>query len=467
MNLVNLERINYTQLGSHAIVIGGSIAGLLSARVLAEKFDSVTIVERDIFPTHPNARLGVPQSVQPHTLLVKGYRLLEDFFPGIGEKLIEAGALTIDWAREFYLFDKVGWRANAQAPSNIISFTFSRPLLEQVIRQELSKITNVYYVQGYRAEGLVYDSTTNRVKGISLNSNNNSANANELLATLIVDASGRSSNAPEWLENIGLSRPPETVVNPFLGYATRIYKEPEGFQANWKIMLISASAPDHTRLGYLARIEGGKWVATLGGYGRDFPPTDDEGFLDFAHSLPSQKFYQVILQAEPISPTYAHRATVNRLRHYEKVTMPKGFIALGDAVCALCPVYGQGITVSALAAKTLKDQIQESLTGELCTNSFQQNLAESNLFHWGLATHLDSQFPETVTRSDLDSFTTLKENKKQLGMVSRVLSWYIRKFLIKTTKDASLNTLWLETINLLKKPTVFFHPLVIFKVLWN
>lgn len=451
-----------------AIVIGGSITGLLSARVLAEKFASVTIVERDIFPNCPTLRKGVPQSVQPHTFLVKGYRLLEENFPGIGKKLTEAGALKIDWAREFYLFDKVGWRANAQDPSDIISFTCSRPLLEGVIRQELSKFKNVHFVQGSRTVGLMHDSVINRIKGVLIRSNGDSSNEEqELLATLVVDASGRSSNAPEWLANVGLSRPPETVVNPFLGYATRIYEEPKDFQADWKIMLISASAPNDTRLGYLARIEGGKWVATLGGYSHDFPPIDDEGFLDFARSLPSLKFYQAITQAEPVTPIYAYRATLNRLRHYEKINMPKGFIALGDAVCALCPVYGQGITVSALAAKTLKEELQKTVDGEIDPNSFQQKLAESNLSHWGLATNLDSQFPETMVKSDLSLNTNAKKEKKKAGIISQVLNWYIKRFLIKTTKDASLNTIWLETINLIKSPAAFFHPSTVFKVLWR
>jgi hypothetical protein len=88
-------------------------------------------------------------------------------------------------------------------------------------------------------------------------------------------------------------------------------------------MLISQSPPNGTRLGYLARIEGGEWIATLGGYGHDFPPLDNEGFLDFARSLPSQNFYEAIADAEPVSSIYAHRATANRLRHYEKVMLPE------------------------------------------------------------------------------------------------------------------------------------------------
>ncbi|MGB6296294.1 MAG: hypothetical protein WBF90_08920 [Rivularia sp. (in: cyanobacteria)] len=76
-----------------AVVIGGSIAGLLTARVLAESFESVTIIESDKLPLQPDKRKGVPQSVQPHVLFTKGYRILEELFPGIGNDLSAACAL--------------------------------------------------------------------------------------------------------------------------------------------------------------------------------------------------------------------------------------------------------------------------------------------------------------------------------------------------------------------------------------
>lgn len=124
-------------------------------------------------------------------------------------------------------------------------------------------------------------------------------------------------------------------------------------------MLVSQSPPNGTRLGYIAQIENHEWIVTLGGYGRDFPPLEDKGFLEFARGLPSPKFYQAIQDAKPVSPIYAHRATANRLRHYEKARLPQGFVALGDAVCALCPVYGQGMTVSALSVLVLRDWLHQ------------------------------------------------------------------------------------------------------------
>jgi len=440
--------------GDRAVVIGGSIAGLLSARVLADSFANVTIIETDKLPDRPDARKGVPQSVQPHVLFTRGYRILEELFPGIGTELSAAGALTIDWPREFYLFNHRGWSANAESPSDIVSFTCSRPLLEWAIRQRLSNFSNVQFVEQHRVTGLLCNPSKTHITGVCLRSIG-SSNEDKLPAALVVDAGGRRSQAPHWLESLGFTPPPETVVNPFLGYATRRYREPENFQNGWKVMLISHSPPHNTRLGYLAKIEGGEWIATLGGYGHDFPPLDNTGFLEFARSLPSPEFYEAIKDAEPVSPIYAHRATANRLRHYEKVMLPQGFVALGDAVCALCPVYGQGMTVSALSAIVLRDWLRKPhrfADRSLLPSRFQKSLAKSNSPHWMLATGQDSRFSTTSGGS--------KPSRS-----SGLLQWYTKRLFSMTNQDPSFHTLLLEIVHLLKSPVALFHPKVVFQVI--
>lgn len=438
-------------LAQNAIVVGGSIAGMLAARVLSEHFSSVTIIETDKIPTAPVARKGVPQSVQPHVLFTRGYRILEELFPGIGSQLDAAGALTIDWAREFDHFLHGGWSANAQSASDIVSFTCSRPLLEFAIRQRLSAFPHVQFVEQQRVIGLLLNSS-NHVTGVTLRSIDKDIQ-DKLLATLVVDASGRRSQAPDWLKSLGFTPPPETVVNPYLGYATRRYREPNSFEADWKVMLISHSPPNGTRLGYLAKIEGGEWIATLGGYGRDFPPLDDAGFLEFASSLPSSKFYEAIKQAEPVSPIYAHRATANRLRHYEKVLLPQGFVALGDAVCALCPVYGQGMTVSALSAMVLQDELRSN---NFMSATFQKKLAKSNSLHWALATLQDLDFPTTVS---------LRAIRGRNTRLAKLMQWYSKRLFGSTTDDSDLHTLIMEVAHLLKPPLALYHPKVVLRVL--
>jgi len=438
-----------------AIVIGGSIAGMLAARVLADSFENVIIIETDKLPAHASIRKGVAQSVQPHVLFTKGYRILEELFPGIGRSLSDAGAISIDWAKEFHYFTKGKWSASNPDDSDIVSVTCSRPLIEWAIRQKLSNFSNVQFLEQHRVTGLLSNPNQTTITGVCLHSLVDNT-SNSMPASLVVDAAGRRSNAPLWLKNLGFTPPPETVINPFLGYATRRYRQPEGFTSDWKVLLISQQPPLNTRLGYLAKIENGEWIATLGGYGHDFPPTDEAGFLEYAHTLSSPKFYEAIKQAQPVSPIYAHRATANRMRHYEKIKLPLGFVALGDAVCALCPVYGQGMTVSALSAIVLKDWLKTSQTSKNNAlgnpASFQKNLAKSNQLHWMIATSQDSRFPTTAGRNEP-------------GKLGSVLGWYMQHLEIMASEQSSIQTLVMEIAHLLKSPIALYHPNIVLRVL--
>ena len=434
-------------LGNKAIVIGSSIAGLLSARVLLDYFERVIICDRDKLPETPQARRGVPQSVQPHVLFTKGYRLLTEFFPGIESKFQQNGVLSIDWAREFRHYANGHWGVEAVEASDIVSLTCSRYLLEWVIRQELQQLPGIEILAQSKVAGLLYDGEAKRITGVRLQSNV------ELSADLVVDASGRSSPASEWLSAIG-HPVPETVVNPHLGYATRRYKLPEDLNPDWKVMLISQTPPKDTRLGYLARIENDELIATLGGYSKDFPPLDDRGFLEFAQSLAQPDFYRAIANATPTSPIYAHRATANRRHDYDKIKLPAGFIALGDAVCALCPVYGQGMTVSALAAKTLQGWLSKSSKSKLDNNRFQKQIAKNNSFHWLLATSQDARFPDTVGG---------KSSKG--GVVDRLMTGYMNKLIAKSAVEPDLHLKFLEIAHLLRSPLYFYHPAVVWQVL--
>ena len=472
---------------NHAIVIGGGIAGMLAARVLTDSFSSVTILETDKLPKKPDRRKGVTQSLQPHILFAKGFRILDTLFPEIGKDLADAGALPIDWPREFHLLMNGEWGATVDSPTDITSVTCSRPLLEWVIRCRLAKFPQIKFVEESRVTGLLANPCKSQICGVSLlqnGSNHGSKQEQRLMARLVVDASGGHSQAPSWLKNLGFNPPTETVIDPFVGYATRRYKQPEGFKGDWKIILISHSPPNATRLGYLAKIENGEWIATLGGYGKDFPPVDESGFLEFARSLPSDKFYQAIADAEPVSPIYGYRDTANRLRHYEKIKMPKGLVCLGDAVCALCPVYGQGMTVSALSALVLQKWLQNQAlslqtsnlqtsnlqtsnlqtsnlqtsnlqTSNLQTSNFQKSLAQSNLKHWVAATSRDLLFPTTLS-------TMSSSNQTKLP---KVLQWYSDGLMKLAHSDPDVLSLFLEVSQLLKSPFALYHPKIMWRVL--
>ena len=124
-------------LGRHTIVIGGSMAGLLTARVLSDYFEQVTILERDHFPIEaPAPRKGVPQCTQLHILLTRGRQIMEDLFPGLETELIDAGAAVLDMGADVEWLNPFGWAA--RFPSGFKALSFSRYILDWLIHRRLS-----------------------------------------------------------------------------------------------------------------------------------------------------------------------------------------------------------------------------------------------------------------------------------------------------------------------------------------
>ncbi len=221
-------------------------------------------------------------------------------------------------------------------------------------------------------------------------------------ADLVVDAGGRSSRAPDWLAELGYGRPEETVINAFVGYATRIYRPSPDFEHDWKALAVLAKAPSLKRGGLIITDENGQWMVTLQGIGKDYCPADPDGYLDFAASLASPALYEAIRHAEPLTPVMAYQSTENRWRHYEKLDRwPDRFVALGDAVSAFNPVYGQGITAAAMAAQMLDADLSRAersgpardLTGVAAR--FQRELAKMNAGIWVMASAEDYRYPTT------------------------------------------------------------------------
>jgi hypothetical protein len=139
-----------------------------------------------------------------------------------------------------------------------------------------------------------------------------------IMADLVVDASGRRSHTPDWLAAAGYERPTESTVDAELAYATRIYRRTGGDDAGgWKAVFLQARPPHTRRMGVVFPIEGDRWMLTLAGTNGDVPPTDEEGFLEFARGLRAPTIADTIERLEPLSPIVGYRRTENRRRHYE------------------------------------------------------------------------------------------------------------------------------------------------------
>lgn len=433
--------------GSHAVVIGGSMAGLLAARVLADRFERVRIVERDRFPKGPAPRGGVPQASHQHVMLKRGADVLERLFPGIRDELVAAGAPLADMANDMAWLTPFGW--GVRFPSDLVMLTCSRDLLEWGVRKRLKALPEVRFLEGAEVTGLLPDVDGGRVAGVKIRFRGDEGGEEPLRADLVVDASGRDSRAPRWLKGLGYEPPEEVVINAHLGYASRVYRIPGGFEAGWKGAYVQVAPPKHTRGGVVLPLEGDRWLLTLAGTGGDYPPTDEKGFLGFARSLRDPILHDAVKDAEPLSPVSGYRATENRTRRYEKLArMPRNFVVLGDAACAFNPVYAQGMTVAALGAEALEQSLSDpSGPGR----RFQKRLAKINAAPWTIATAQDLRVPGVIGGSP--------------GLADRLMRRYMDRAVALSTRSERVRLTLLEAMNMTQNPSALFRPRVALEVL--
>jgi 2-polyprenyl-6-methoxyphenol hydroxylase-like FAD-dependent oxidoreductase len=438
----------------HAIVIGGSMAGLLAARVLSRHFERVTLIDRDRFPAEPVFRKGVPQSRHLHVLLGKGRTLLERFFPGLTDQMVAAGAPLLDFTQDALWQTAAGWCErfdSGEAPL----LSSSRELLEHTVRDRLLRLGRVQVVEDTDVTGLTTTPDRSAVTGVTTRSRvrDGEERTAELAADLVVDASGRTSAVPRWLEALGYEPPEETIINSFLGYASRLYRIPDGWTADWRILFLQPSPPESRRGAGLFPIEGGRWIVTVAGAGRDYPPTDEAGFLEFARSLRTPLLYDVIKDAEPLSGISGYQRTENQRRFYERLQRrPERLLVTGDAVCAFNPIYGQGMTVAAQDAMALHRCLVRAgadLTG--LAERFQKAIAKGNNDVWLMAVGEDLRYPTT-------------EGAKP-DRLTRITNSYMDRVLSVAIRNPSVARELARVINLDASPYSLFKPTVLAPVL--
>lgn len=405
-----------------AIVIGGGVAGLLTARVLAEYFREVIVVERDYRTAQPAFRRGAPQGQHAHLLLDTGMRIIERYFPGIRAALIHAGATSLNAALDIR-HHQDGVR-RPEYLSEFSALSLSRPVLEWHLAERLRQLPNVDIIQGSAVRKI--DCEAGQVIGVHLTARTSRFDRQYLSGSLVIDASGRGSSTTAMLADSGYPRPRETVAAEDTVHVSRIFRIAAG-QRRWKCLVSRVDARGAT----LVPIDREHWLVTLHGPKDQSPPLDDAGFMRFLAELPET--HGALIDAEAVTDASAFRTPAHVRRHYEELQhFPAGLLVIGDALCDLPPTLHQGMTLAALQVQALQDLLEHRAQRE-----------------WPLSEMWRDFFRRCSGMIDACwQMSTLRTKGPGAGHLrARFMHWYLREIQAAAATDIRVAERWLAAIH--------------------
>ncbi|WP_020670872.1 FAD-dependent oxidoreductase [Amycolatopsis nigrescens] len=431
-------------IGRRAVVLGGSIAGILAARVLAEHYGRVLVVDRDKVLGVAEARRGTPHTRHAHGLHARGQLNLEELFPGFTDELRATGVPTGDLAEMRWFFNG---RKLKPARTGLVSVTAPRPVLENHIRARVAELANVDFLEECDILGLTATADNGRIVGVRVR-RRATGSAEELLAAdLVVDATGRGSRTPAWLEEFGYGRPEEERVKVGLAYTTRLFRStPEMFDGVQSINPVAS--PAHPRGAFFGQVGKDVAILSLTGILGDHPPTDQAGFLEFARSLPVPDVYRGVRDAEPLDDAVSFKFPASVRRRYERLDrFPARLLVLGDALCSFNPVYGQGMSVASIEALKLREHLRRGTVPE--PGAFLRDMARVVDIPWEISAGGDLDFPGV-------------EGKRTLKV--RAGNAYLARLQYAATKDASVTAGFMRVAGLMDPPTALMRPAMMARV---
>ncbi|HEY2766035.1 MAG TPA: FAD-binding monooxygenase, partial [Pseudonocardiaceae bacterium] len=325
----------------------------------------------------------------------------------------------------------------------------SRPLLEGQIRQRVRALPSVHFVEGCDVVGLVTDSDRRRVTGVRIAHRDDGSPQQTVSADLVVDATGRGSRTPVWLEQLGYPQPKADRVEIGIGYATRRYRLRPGALGADKAIL-TAGTPGNPRTAYLFVMEGDQHIVSVGGILGDHPPLDPAGFEAFAASACFPDVAQALVGAEPLSDPVPFRFPVSVRYRYERLRrFPVGLLVIGDAVCSFNPIYGQGMTVAAMEAATLRDMLRGGSMPS--ARGYFRRIAKVIDIPWEIAVGADLAFPGVPGRR------TAK---------IRMVNAYLPRLHAAASTDSSLARAFIRVMGMVDRPEGLLRPDRVLRVLW-
>jgi 2-polyprenyl-6-methoxyphenol hydroxylase-like FAD-dependent oxidoreductase len=432
---------------STAVVLGASMAGLLAARVLADHYDKVTVVERDRLPAGAAQRKGVPQGRHVHGLLPSGGNVVAELFPGLLDELVAAGGTKLeDYSKFHFLPDGVHRLSTALRLEPI--YQPSRPFLETGVRARVRQLSNVEFREGCDVVGLVADAGRRRIVGARVHSLREDGRAEEFLdADLVVDATGRASRTPAWLAEFGYERPAEEEVVIDVRYASRAVRLAPGAVPE-TLTVIGASPRRPGAMGLVA-YENDTWIFTVSGYAGHHPRLDYDWMVDYVAGFAPPHMVAALRTAQPLDDVATFRFRANRRLRYDRMRrFPEGLLVMGDAMCCFNPIYGQGMSVAALQARALRTCLRRGDRG--LARRFFRAAARPVGTAWQLATGADLALPQV-------------EGARPLPV--RLVNAYVARVAVAAEHDPVVAERFLRVSSFLMKPPALMSPRIVARVL--
>ncbi|WP_458191152.1 NAD(P)/FAD-dependent oxidoreductase [Haladaptatus sp. NG-WS-4] len=319
----------------------------------------------------------------------------------------------------------------------------SRPLFEQVTRRRVAGLDGVTIKDECHFKDYLIDKQATTVDGVTMRTVDGER---EIDAELVIDATGRTSRTPVWLENNGYTAPPKDEVQIDLAYSTALLERPSGSR---QAFLVLPDSP-RTRGAAVFPIENGRWLVTLAGMHGDQPPTNPKEFVEYASTLPVADVSRLLDEHALVSETiYRYPFPSSVRRRYEDLDrFPDGLVVVGDAIASLNPIYGQGMSVAALEAVQLHHTLATATRDELALRFFERTARVVD-DAWSLAVGSDCEFPQTT-------------GPKPFG--TDLVNRYVARLLRKAHTDGRLTEAFIRVVIMENRPTSLFRPGIMWQV---
>ena len=435
-----------------AVIVGGSIAGMVAARVLSDFCEEVLLLERDPLSPEsdniPPARRGLPHGHHTHLLLDAGRERIEKWFPGFFKELTDQGAVKADSMYDLAWYYFGTWKLRQH--SGMPVYFQNRFHLEGHLRRRLEKITNISLLSGVKVFGL--EGNSGRINAVQ-------SSEGIFRGDLIVDASGRSSPFPTWLKKLGCSLPEEQKLFIGISYLSQLYLRKPEHEQQWRAIAIYPLPPQGQRSGIILPIvdpkHGPCWLATVMGRNGDLPHADEKGFLEFTRGLEHPEIYNCVSQWQPVGTLKTYKFQANRRRHYEKMDgRPHNLLVLGDAYGHCNPIFGQGMSIACIQADILGQSLKQHNDYHKAVAAYFLQMAKFYDIPWRLINNEDRRYPQC------------QQGKKPPSHL-RLVNAYTAGVHQYCSCSRTLALTLMHVLHLKASPLRLFHPGIALRIAWH